>query len=226
MQKFKDLNYMLPNYNQHFTIIANGQFPQEQFILDYIKNSRLIIACDGAINQLINLKIKPDYSIGDSDSLDEFNLHFAINPHIHIEDQNTNDLTKAVNFVHSSYGSKTPLIIVAASGMREDHTIANFALLEKYHDLFENIAMLSDHGILEVYPSGTHGIPCISGQQISLFSFSRENKITAKELKWPLKNSAFDFLYSGTLNQTTKDHLELQCSEKLIVYRAFEIKEL
>lgn len=220
-----ELSRLIPDYLEHISICANGLFPQKIDLIQQIKVGNPIIACDGALNTLAQHNIVADFAIGDGDSLDYSKLQdFVKNPYIRIADQNTNDLTKAINFIAENYGYNHPTLIFAATGLREDHTLGNIALLEQYSTLFNRIAMLSDFGILEALPAGNHSLNTIVGEQISFFCFNQDTEISCAELKWPLINKKFTALNHGTLNQANAEQINLECNGNVIVFRAFEIK--
>lgn len=223
----KILQHLLPCSPSRIAVVANGEFPRQATIVEYLRNSAIIIACDGAINHLGASNILADYAIGDGDSssLTQINK-FVKNPYIQILDQNNNDLSKAIDFIEQTFGTQQPVIIFAASGMREDHALANIALLMQYAKRFPQIYMLSDYGIFEVCNSGTQILPSIIGQQISFFSLedAQNNYISCPELKWPLLEFKLDYLNSGTLNQANGKQLTISCTRPTLIFRAFEIK--
>ena len=207
---------------EHNVIIADGRFPKDKYLHSLISSANTIIACDGAFNRLNRNNIKPDYIIGDCDSISkkhikQFGNKIIINP-----DQNSNDLTKAVNLACTMQLDN--IVIFGSTGLREDHTIANIALLVNYAVLVKDIAIISDYGIFTI-SRGVGRIPTVKGQQISLFSINPNNKISCNELKWSLLNFNFNSWYNGTLNQATGDYINISCSEPIIIYRAFCIKK-
>ena len=216
--------YFLPNYTNYIAIIANGLFPTKPEIINFLKKAKLIIACDGAIHNLARIGILADYAIGDGDSAEIIARAFSKNPYIHIPDQNSNDLTKAFNFAIENLPDQ-PIIIFAASGLREDHAIANFGLLAEFATRNNKTAMLSDYGIFNVCRKGSTILTAITGQQISFFCLNQTTLVSCPELKWSLEDFSFKNIYSGTLNQATQNQLTIDSSGSLIVYRAFEIKE-
>ena len=50
-------------------IVGNGDFPTATLPLSAIDNAKMIVACDGAADTLINHGVTPDLVIGDGDSL-------------------------------------------------------------------------------------------------------------------------------------------------------------
>lgn len=206
---------------KHNVIIADGLFPKDKYLQDLILTANTIICCDGAIDKLLEHNIEPHYIIGDCDTLSSATkLKFA-NKIIMISEQNSNDLTKAVNLAKSLQLNN--IIIIGATGLREDHTIANIALLSVYINLIESIALISDNGIFTAHNKPCH-LKTVLGQQISLFSLNPNTLITCKELKWPLINYQFESWNSGTLNQATGSFINMEAADPVIIYRAFEIK--
>ena len=184
----------------------------------------MIVACDGAINNLITLALVPDYIIGDGDSVGVIPPSAAKNPYIYIGDQNTNDLTKAINLLAQKFPATSAVVIFGASGLREDHSLANIALLRQYSLIFPKIVMLSDYGVFRVCPAGTSYLPSYNGQQLSFFSCASTTQISCPNLKWPLVAMQFNHLNSGTLNQATAPQLTLETTAPILVYQAFEIR--
>ena len=219
------LTQFIPEYLGHISVCANGLFPAKDDVIEQLKKGSIIIACDGALNTLAQHNIIADFAIGDGDSLNGGELQdFVKNPYIQINDQNTNDLTKAINFIAENYGYNHPILIFAATGLREDHTLGNIALLEQYAARFDKVAMVSDFGILESLPAGKHRLNSTPGQQISFFCFNQKTEISCEELKWPLVDKNFPALNHGTLNQANANHINLECNGSLVVFRAYEIK--
>ena len=208
--------------NNHVAIVAHGEFPKNDKLIELIKKAKTIICCDGAITNLLAHDIIPDYIIGDCDSLpDKIFTDFAAKI-IKIPEQQNNDLTKAVNFATEKL-QENNIQIFAATGLREDHTVGNIALLAKYAKLTKRIAILSDYGIFTVH-NGKNKIKTIPGQQVSLFSAAHDLRLNSEGLVWDLNDFQLDFWYQGTLNQAVGDNFQLDSNGLVIVYRAFEVK--
>ena len=218
------LDYLIPEFKNHIAIVANGEFPSSELVLNWLQQRQLLIACDGALNNLQQQQIITDFAIGDGDSrtnVDSANLR---NPFIEIKDQNSNDLSKAVTWAASNYGTEMPLIIYAASGRRDDHALANIALLQQYAQQFPHIIMLNDYGIWHPLKRGNNIIRTRIGQQLSFFGLNPALRLSCQQLKWPLAEFKFDFLNSGTLNQCTANYIDVETNSPALLYLAFEIK--
>lgn len=201
-------------------IMANGLFPLREDILAFLSEAPFLIACDGAAQNLLARGFKPTAIVGDLDSLPEELRYGAVCEVHHSEEQMTNDLTKSVRFAHEK-GYKSVLIL-GATGLREDHTLGNISLLSTYIDLFERVEMMSDFGVFIPIKSSA-AIPAQVGQQISLFSITPDVEITTTGLRWDVTKRRFESWWQGTLNEATAPEFTITFSgnARIIVYKAF-----
>lgn len=198
-------------------VVANGSFPQATKSLELLKNAPVIIACDGAVKNLHERGYIPNAIVGDLDSIPPELLRIYADRIHTVEDQEINDLTKAVRFAHASGYRK--LLILGATGLREDHTLGNISLLLEYAPLFEQIEMLSDYGrFIPVLKSTT--LPSTPGQQISIFSMYPCGEITTEGLRWPITRRRLTAWWQGSLNEALGSQFTLTLSPdaQLIIY--------
>lgn len=199
-------------------ILADGSFPQHEIPLRCLREASRIICCDGAARSLLSSGLEPFAIVGDCDSLDpEIITRFADRIYKD-DDQETNDLTKAVMWCHKS--GFNDLIIVGATGKREDHTVGNISLLAEYIRMVK-VIMITDTGIF--YPlTESCRVPSVKGQQVSLFTFDPETEISATGLKYPLIRRKLTIWWEATLNEATGDNFELEFDRGVvIVYMVF-----
>lgn len=204
-------------------IVANGEFPHTSLPLEYLHHASTIIACDGAVSSLETHHFTPNAIVGDLDSLTS-NFYAQYSDRIHIvEDQEINDLTKAVHYAHH-IGIKN-ILILAATGLREDHTIGNISLLIEYAQLFEHIEMLSDFGLFTPLLHTTT-LTSVAGQQISIFSLNSNSEITTEGLRWPINHRKLTSWWQGSLNEATGTEftITLTPASQVIIYRSHEVK--
>ena len=204
--------------NLSTVIVADGNFPQHEIPLGYLKNARRIICCDGSAENLIKAGFIPDAIVGDMDSLDHSiagRFHDRI---FRNGDQDTNDLTKAVSWC-SERGYRD-LVILGATGKREDHTLGNISLLAEYiNDV--KVKMVTDTGILTAI-SRSALIPSFPGQQVSVFSINPETEITSHGLRFPLNKRKIVNWWVATLNEAEGDSFNLDFEDgQVIVYLRF-----
>lgn len=200
-------------------ILANGEFCTHEIPLNYLKNADFLIACDGAAN----LDIEPNVIIGDLDSFKNYQTKAKI---IKVKNQNTNDLTKAYKYALSMDFSD--IFILGAGGKRDDHFIANIALLFQYFKLKNrsknkvNLKMITNYGEFFIKNS-SFTCNTYKGQQISLFCLDTKAKFSSKNLKYELNSFSFKHLNSGTLNEALMDtfSIENHNNKELLVYLNF-----
>ena len=198
-------------------VVANGSFPQTAGPLELLKATPVIIACDGAVQNLHERGLVPSAIVGDLDSIPSEMLRLYADRIHTVEDQEINDLTKAVRFAHASGYRK--ILILGATGLREDHTLGNISLLTDFAPLFEVVEMLSDYGrFIPVLRTTT--LPCTPGQQISIFSMYPCGEITTEGLRWPITRRRLTSWWQGSLNEAlgTEFTLTLSPDARLIIY--------
>lgn len=207
--------------NNLTAIVAGGEFPTHPVPLSILNNAQQIVCCDGAfanLPQQFHSKIVA--VVGDGDSLCQ-NLRNALgDKYIVVADQETNDLTKAVNFCLQHQW--TDIKIVGGTGLREDHTIGNIALLAEYMQN-ANIEMVTDYGTFSPI-SSTSCFDSFPRQQVSIFSLNPNTLITAQGLEYPILNRCFTALWQGTLNAAIGNNFTLITNGPLIVFRTHEPK--
>lgn len=198
-------------------IIANGRFPVHRIPLTIIEKAGFIVCCDGAANEFIARGGKPHAIVGDCDSISPENKHLfsaILHPDL---DQDTNDLTKAVNFCIKQ--GKKDIVIVGGTGLREDHTLRNISLLEEYVKK-ANVRMVTNYGIFTPVPA-TSTFKSAKGQQVSIFSIDPV-KITTHGLMYPIKNRILTQWWQGTLNESLGASFTVESSGRVIVFQVFD----
>jgi thiamine pyrophosphokinase len=196
-------------------IVADGTFPQHEIPLVYLKNAKRIICCDGGAQNLVLAGMEPDAIVGDMDSLnDELANRFADRIYLD-ENQDTNDLTKAISWC-SDMGYKD-IVIVGATGKREDHTLGNISLLADYIKTV-NVIMVTDTGILRPLLKSSE-ITSFPGQQVSIFSIDPETAVTSNGLRYPLHRTKLSNWWFATLNEALGNSFSLEFNQgRVIVY--------
>lgn len=211
---------MLPKLtNPEVVILCDGAFPEHRIPLSYLKNARKIICCDGAADTLIAYGMTPDYIVGDLDSVSEKTKTNFADRLVRSDDQETNDQTKAVQFALQN-GAKS-IVILGATGKREDHTIGNISLLLDYAEMADIISISNSGYFKPLLKSRT--FPSFKGQQVSIFSLGTPTPLTSNKLKYPLTNTILNSWWKGTLNESLDNSFSLEFIDgKFIVFQKFE----
>ena len=200
-------------------ILANGSFPKHYVPLDYLRNADRIVCCDGSTENAVYAGFTPFAIVGDMDSLSrEMKIRFS-DRIFQDKEQETNDLTKAVKWCHRA--GYNEVIILGATGKREDHTIGNISLLTEYAKIV-NVSMVTDTGVFLPFLNSCR-VDSFTGQQISVFSIDSGTQITSAGLRYPLTKKYLGNWWEATLNEALDDHFTLEFdSGRVIVFLAYE----
>ena len=221
----------------NITIIANGDFPHAAYPLSFLKEAGQVVCCDGAYEKYLRwLCSLPAPSschltvVGDGDSLPSDNLDifkgYGIHPQwIHIAEQETNDLTKAVtHIIRQTRQEGVPdreiaITLLGATGLREDHTLGNISLLGRYAEEYPEIEfrMVSDYGTFRPV-RGRMRLVSFPGQQVSIFSLTPNRPVTVEGLCYPIAGRPLRQWWEGTLNEAQGDSFTVE-GGLLIVYQ-------
>lgn len=222
MEKERNQEEMTAPYD--CVIMANGSFPQTAVPMRRLRQASVVIACDGAIAALDKAGITPTAIVGDLDSLPScFRKRYADRIHL-MEDQEINDLTKAILFARKA--GHQEVLILGATGLREDHTLGNLSLLMEHAPLFRRIEMLSDFGLFTPLLQ-TATLDSEPGMQVSLFALSSSGTISTSGLRWPIRNRQLTAWWQGTLNEATGNRftVELSPEARVLAYRTLDVPE-
>ncbi len=199
-------------------ILANGSFPTHVCPRTLLSTATRIVCCDGAADRLVaQLQRDPDWIVGDGDSLSPAHKTRFADRLVLLAEQETNDLAKAFRFCVSR-GWRN-LIILGLTGAREDHTLANLALLLDFADQ-ATVTAYTDHGQFIPTCGGTY--PAYPGQQISLFATDPTIRVSSQGLKYPLVEYPLSRWWTAALNEavTTSFHLLLSHG-KILIFQTF-----
>jgi len=208
------------NLLQNFptVVLADGEFPKNEIPLAVLRNAERVICCDGAVENLLAFGREPDFIVGDLDSISESLKTRYSSILYHFAEQETNDLTKSVNFCFSR-GWKE-ITILGATGKREDHTLGNLSLITNYAENGK-IQLLTDYGVFTPQLSSAT-YESVAGQQVSIFSLLPETRFTTRGLVYPICNRGLTSWWQGTLNEATGNEFTIEInSGKVLVFRLF-----
>ncbi len=202
-------------------ILADGVFPTAEYPLQLLHSADIIVCCDNsAVKLMEHTTLRPNYIVGDMDSMSVENKE-RFREIIHQSpDQQTNDLTKAFDFTLGL--NPTYIYILGATGHREDHTLGNISLLAQYSQQFANVEIITDYGIFTAHADSCT-IESRTGQQVSIFAFDPTLKIESAGLVYPTDNVVFDLWYKATLNEAASNSFSLRFNHPsgILVYRAY-----
>ena len=193
-------------------ILANGDFPSASLPLKVLEKAPYVVCCDGGANEYLAKGNLPDVIIGDGDSLSEENRIKYASLIYHNPDQETNDQTKAIQFLLAQ--GKKRIAIVGATGKREDHTIGNISLLMEYMRMGMDVKSYTDYGVF-IPCKGTCSFDCRKGQQVSIFNFTARG-LQSKGLAYPIYD--FTTWWQGTLNRCTGTSFTIEAEGEYLLF--------
>lgn len=200
-------------------ILADGSFPEHPVPLMHLKKAERIICCDGSARSLHEAGMEPEAIVGDLDSIDPMIAGLYSDRLFRDSEQETNDLTKTVRWcINNRYDN---IVIVGATGKREDHTVGNISLLAEYAREV-TVVMVTDTGTFTPLLK-TGIIKTFPGQQISVFSVDPGTEISTAGLKYELSGLRLGNWWRGTLNEAIGDSVEIRFDGgPVMVYQKFE----
>ena len=211
--------YELSRYST--VIVGNGEAPQGRIPLLFLQHARFIVCCDGALDKLLQIGIKPNIVIGDCDSISEEKRQQFQDIIIEDKDEECNDLQKALKYcLRQQFG---PVAVLGASGLRDDHQLANLSILNMYAEQLD-LVMVSNYGIFSFIDKGTT-FTSIPGQEVSVFSFDGQAVFSFEGLQYPVHNRRFSQLWEGSLNKALGERFTIKVSNgRGIVFREFRLE--
>jgi thiamine pyrophosphokinase len=169
-------------------VVCNGEPPDPDHLVARARSASIVVAADGGLIPLLEAGVHPDVLIGDLDS------SFAPYPEgvkvVLDADQETNDLEKALNYVHSS-GFRN-ILVLGATGLRLDQTLKNLSVLMQFNGKFDRLHFEDHLCNIRVADQNTE-LSLQSGTAISLFPISgKVDHIVTQGLKYPLLNESLE----------------------------------
>ena len=209
-------------------IVGNGQFPKKEYPLYLLESADYVVCCDGALDTYLrhfrgrNLR-RPDVVIGDMDSLSKKTAERFRDIAVKIDEQETNDQSKAFHYILEHFPDVDTIHILGATGKREDHTIGNLSLLMEYaremrrQDCGRTVSVdiVSDWSTaFAITDSCTLDVG--EGRSVSIICPDNSLNIKSEGLVWPTDNVVFDNLWQATLNRASADRISLTFSHPSI----------
>lgn len=209
-------------------IVGNGQFPKKEYPLYLLESADYVICCDGAIDTYLrhfrgrNLR-RPDVVVGDMDSLSKKTAERFRDIAVKIDEQETNDQSKAFHYILEHFPDVDTIHILGATGKREDHTIGNLSLLMEYAREMRRqdcgrtvfVDIVSDWSTaFAITDSCTLDVG--EGRSVSIICPDNSLNIKSEGLIWPTDNVVFDNLWQATLNRASADRISLTFSHPSI----------
>ena len=176
-------------------ILCNGEFLRKAYPLYLLESAEAVIGEMDSLPRRLREKLAPIV--------------------IPVEEQDYNDLTKAMRYVLDHHPDVTDIHILGASGLREDHTVGNLGLLMEYTRMFDlegiRVEMVSDYSTAFAITDSCE-LHVGKGRRVSLFSPDNSLTIKSEGLHWSTDEVVFDNWWPATLNRADADVIKLTFS--------------
>ena len=207
------------------TLIVTGGYIEKEFLLRTINETKFdtIIAVDNGLKILDEVKIKPNYIVGDFDTVDnkildlyKKDISIKIHKYNPIKDNTDTDIAIRLAVKLKS----TQIIIIGAIGTRIDHVLGNIQVLKyamdnevdcKIIDENNEIQLINKTRILE--KKG------INKKYISLIPLTEKvENINLKGFKYELENGTLTIGSSlGISNEIIKEDARIQFDNGILI---------
>ena len=134
-------------------LLLDGEIPDRALVRRAAKLCRGIVCADGGLRHAAALKLRPDFVVGDMDSLPRRPRLRGAPPTFWCDfDENRSDFEKALDFA-IGLGCRR-VYVAGAMGGRTDHALVNLGLLERYSAALE--LFMLDRGVARLFGPGRH----------------------------------------------------------------------
>ncbi|MGN0106483.1 MAG: thiamine diphosphokinase [Hominilimicola sp.] len=194
-------------------IIGNGDIKDYEYIKGKICNTDFIVCADGGYNNAMKMDIMPDVLIGDFDSASGFE-----NVAERIKYPKRKDFTDGeLAVMYAVEHGYNDVVLIAMTGDRLDHTIADILLLDKC----ENGMVIDDNNEIYLLKDRLE-IEGRKGQTLSIIPINGDAQgITTSGLEYPLCDETLHFASSRGISNVM---LDSKCEITIERGMAFVIK--
>lgn len=171
-------------------ILAGGRIESDEIIMQYIRQDDFIICADSGYDHAVRMGITPDLIVGDLDSVEEDLTEAEILEGIAVEayppEKDYTDTELAVEAALERGADS--VVLLAATGTRLDHTLANILLLRTLLDVGVDGMVADEHNEIRMI-CGPATIPGRRGALLSLIPVTDCTGVTTTGLQYPLSNA-------------------------------------
>lgn len=194
-------------------IVGGARAPPRRLVAPWARRADLIVAADGGAAVARSLGLRPDWVVGDLDSLAPRDLKRMGDRVVKDADPDRTDLEKCVAFARGK--SATSLVVVAATTGRLDHTLGALAVaIEASTDL--EVRLLDPlFEILVVRGQAT--LRAARGTLLSLMAPLGARGVTFEGVRFPLESADLGFSPLGIHNEALGGRVRLVVREGAVL---------
>lgn len=177
---------IFPKQGPRAVVLCNGPPPPDVLLEYWLTGADLFVCTDAAGHPYDHLPRIPEIVIGDFDSLAGRILNGRDGPRfLQVDDQYTSDSEKALLFLAERGIGE--VVLMGATGWREDHTFYNCQLLERFADQVNICIAGHDSDIVRIGPQSQVSWQLTPGTRFSLLPLGGEVRgVTLEGALYPL----------------------------------------
>ncbi len=190
-------------------IFAGGSIREYDYIKSYLKDDDLIIAADSGFDHVLRLGITPDVFVGDMDSVKSEVVAKEI---IKLEVMKDETDTEAAAMLAMDRGAKD-ILLLAATGTRLDHTLANILLLKKLYDNGVTATIVDEKNEIHFFKNKIK-LFGNKDETVSVIPLSQMKGVTTSGLLYKLTDGELEYASSrGVSNVMTGNSCTITAAE-------------
>jgi thiamine pyrophosphokinase len=196
-------------------IFCNGNFNNKEFYKKVLSENSgaIIIGADGGNNFLDYINIKPNYVVGDFDSISPTLLDFYKKNNdieiIYKDSQDITDLQLAIKVAQKLKPQK--IVILGAIGDRFDHTLVNAIILGEIDEKID-ASIVDENNEIRLVKSKII-LQGKIGDTISIIPITKVKGLTYSGLKWPVKDLDVETGWIGISNEFAEEIAEINLED-------------
>lgn len=196
-------------------IIAGGTITDAEYIRALINENDKIICADSGCHNAKKLEIVPDVVIGDFDSFLKDEAVFKEEIICLPTEKDRTDTHECVCYAIKKGADE--IMLLAATGTRLDHTIANLHLLKVAMDAGVKMKIVNENNEIFLIDKECT-ISKKDGFHLSLLPVGRAEGISASGVYYPLTDGVMEFGNPyGVSNEFTEDEAKVSVKEGLLL---------
>lgn len=183
-------------------LLINGQPPRE--LPDFEQYDK-VYCTDGAYAYLLANRVRPDFVIGDFDSISAEDISPFVDV-IERPDQDFTDFHKCLEVIEEH--GFTQVDVYGSTGMEHDHFMGNLSTALQFKKRLD-ITFFDDYSVF-FFTEKNVQLEGVKNRIISLLPFARAKNVWSKGLKWPLHGLDLKMgKRVGTRNLAIEDTVEI-----------------
>ncbi|MDO5655281.1 MAG: thiamine diphosphokinase [Flavobacteriaceae bacterium] len=201
-------------------LLINGQPPKSMPDFELYEK---VYCTDGAYAHLLANKIRPDFVIGDFDSVIEEDISPFVEV-IVIPDQDFTDFHKCLEVIEEHGYHEVD--VYGSTGLENDHFLGNLSTALEFKNRLE-ITFYDDYSVF-FFTENHIELEGVKNHIVSLMPFSKATKVNSEGLKWPLKDLDLKLgKRTGSRNLAIEDKVSIQYEkgELLVFVTLYSIDE-